>query len=94
MSSLIAFLEEVLVWLVDLMLFVPRKIAELVLDGLASLIEVIPVPSFVSTAGGFLAAIDPTIIFVLQGFAFAEGLAVIFVAYVIRFLIRRIPVVG
>ena len=94
MASLIEFLEQILAWFKDLMLWIPRKLTELVLDGLALLIEAIPVPSFLLNAPGFLGAIDPTVAYFLEGFAFAEGLTIIFSAYVLRFLIRRIPVVG
>ena len=94
MSSLIDFLESILTWLKDLLLWLPRKLTELVLDGLAALIEAIPVPDFLSSAPGFLGGIDPTLVFFLNGFAFAEGLTIIFSAYVLRFLIRRLPIVG
>lgn len=94
MSQLIDFIEQILSWLKDLLLWLPRKITELILDGLAALIEVIPVPDWLSNAPTFLAGIDPTIVYFVRGFALAEGLAIVFGAYVIRFLIRRIPVVG
>ena len=94
MDYLIDFLSQILVWLKDLLLWIPRKLAELVLDALAALIEAIPVPAWLSNAGTYLAGIDPTIAFFLQGFRFAEGLTIIFAAYILRFLIRRIPLIG
>lgn len=94
MSSLIEFFERILVWLKDLLLWIPRKLTELVLDGLAALIELIPVPSFLSDAPTFLGGIDTQIAYFLEGFAIAEGLTIVFAAYILRFLIRRIPLVG
>ena len=94
MDWLINFLEQALEWLLEAFLWVPRKLTELILDGLAFVIESIPVPAFFSNAGGFLGAIDPTIVFFLESFAFAEGMAIVFSAFVIRFIIRRLPVVG
>lgn len=94
MSSLIEFLGEILVWLKELLLWVPRKLTELVLDGLATVVEAIPVPTFVSNASGYLAAVPPDVVFFLDGFAFEEGVAIILSAYVIRFVIRRLPIVG
>ncbi|MEM8684360.1 MAG: DUF2523 family protein [Pseudomonadota bacterium] len=94
MEALIQFLEQILVWFKELMLWIPRKLAELILDGLAALIEAIPVPGFLQNASGFLGAIDPNVAYFLEGFAFAEGLSIILSAYVLRFLIRRIPLVG
>jgi hypothetical protein len=94
MSSLIDFLSQILTWLKDLLLWLPRKLCELILDGLAVVIEAIPVPGFLDSAPGWLGGIEPTIVYFLEGFAFAEGLTIIFSAYVLRFLIRRLPIVG
>ena len=94
MDYLIDFLSQILVWLKDVLLWIPRKLTELVLDGLAALIEAIPVPTWLANAGNYLSGIDPTIAFFLQGFRFAEGLTIIFAAYILRFLIRRIPLIG
>lgn len=94
MDYLIDFLSDILVWLKDVLLWVPNKLAELILDGLATLIESIPVPTWLTNASTFLGNIDPTIAFFLEGFQFAQGLLIVFAAYVLRFLIRRIPVIG
>lgn len=94
MQYLIDFLEEILVWLKDLLLWLPRKLTELVLDGLAFVIEAIPVPQFLQNASGYLAGIPPEVVFFLDGFMFAEGVTIIVSAFVLRFVIRRIPIVG
>jgi len=94
MDYLIDFLSQILVWLKDLLLWVPRKLSSLILDGLASLIESIPVPDWLANASGFLAGISPEIAYFLAAFEFEFGLTVVLAAYIIRFLIRRIPVVG
>lgn len=94
MDFLIDFLGQILVWLKDLLLWLPRKITELVLDGLAFVIEAIPVPDFLQNASGYLAAVPPEVVFFLDGFLFAQGIAIIVSAFVLRFVIRRIPIVG
>lgn len=94
MSYLINFLERILVWLKDLLLWLPRKLYELVLDGLAWIFENLPVPDWLTAAGGLFANVAPEVMFFLAPFAFLEGLAIVISAYIIRFLIRRIPVVG
>ena len=94
MDYLINFLSDILVWLKDLLLWIPRKLTELILDGLAALIEAVPVPDWLNNAGNFLASIDPTVLYFLEAFQFAQGLTIVLAAYVIRFLIRRIPVIG
>ena len=81
-------------WLRDLLLWFPRKIYELVLDGLAWVIEQIPVPAWLDNAGSYFAALDPGITYFLEAFEFTTGIGILVAAYVLRFLIRRIPVIG
>lgn len=94
MDRLIDLLTKALDWLIDLLLWVPRKLYQLFLEGLAAFISAIPVPAFVSNAGNYLSAIDPGIAWFVNAMQLPYGLAVCLGAYVIRFLIRRIPVVG
>lgn len=88
------WLEDVLAWLKDLLLYIPLKVWQGMLDSLAGLLEAIPVPSFMSNLGSLFASIDPGIAFFVNGLHLATGATMILSAYVIRFLIRRIPVVG
>lgn len=88
------WLEDVLQWLYDVLLFIPLKVWEGLLSGLASLIEAIPVPGFMQNLGSYVAGIDPGIAFFLSSMNFGTGIAMILGAYAIRFVIRRIPVVG
>lgn len=81
-------------WLRDLLLWVPQKLWELFLDGLAAVLEAIPVPSWISSAGGVFDAIPDGVIYFAQAFQLPAGLSIIVSAYVIRFLIRRIPIIG
>lgn len=79
-------------WLIQLLLWVPQKLYGLLLDGLATAIEVIPVPTW--AAGVSFAGIDNTIAYFAEPFQIDLALTVITSAYLIRFLIRRIPVIG
>ena len=81
-------------WLADLLLWVPRKLWAELLDGLASIVEAIPVPDFVSTAQSAFASIPSSVLFFADKFAVAEGVAMILAAYGLRFVIRRIPLIG
>ena len=81
-------------WLLELVLWVPKKVLESILDALASLLEAVPVPDFMINAQGFFSAIPPEIIFVLTFFAVKEGIAMIIAAMILRFVIRRIPIIG
>lgn len=87
-------LSDFAAWLKDLLLWVPLKLWELLLDGLASVIEAIPVPDFVNSAQGYFNGISPQILWVLNLFAVPEGMTMVMAALVLRFVVRRLPVVG
>lgn len=79
--------------LADILLWVPLKLYGLILDGLAAIIEAIPAPEWVSHAGNILQG-SPGFLFWLDLFNVPEGLSIVFGAYGIRFIVRRIPVIG
>lgn len=81
-------------WLRDLLLWVPKKLWDLFLDALVAVVEAIPVPSWLSSAGGVFDAIPDGVIYFAQALQLPAGLAMIISAYVIRFIIRRIPIIG
>lgn len=93
MSSLLKYLEEFFSWLLDLLLWIPMKLWELISDGLALVIEAIPVPAWLDVSDPF-ASIDPGIVYFADGFMLTEGIGIVLSAYLVRFLIRRIPIVG
>lgn len=88
------WLEDTLTWLRDLILYAPLKVWEGILDGLASLIESIPVPDFMQNLGSLFSSIDPGIAYFLSPLNLGIGVSMVLSAYVIRFIIRRLPVVG
>lgn len=94
MSYLINFLERILTWLVELLLWVPHKLYSLVLDAFAAIIEAIPVPDFMSDLGSLVAGLDPAIAYFSAPLQLGTGMTWVFGALVLRFLIRRIPVIG
>lgn len=81
-------------WLRDLLLWVPKKIWEWVLDGVAAVLEAVPVPSWLSSAGSVLDGIPDGVLYFAQALQLPAGLSMIVSAYVLRFLIRRIPIIG
>lgn len=79
--------------LIDVLLYVPLALWDLFLDGLAAIIEAIPVPDFLATG------IDWSILpygmdWFFYIFNLAAGLAIILAAWILRFLIRRLPFIG
>lgn len=81
-------------WLRDLLLWVPRKIWELLLDGLAAVIEAIPVPAWLADIGDVFDAIPDGVVYFAQALQLPAGLSMVIAAYVLRFLIRRLPIIG
>lgn len=88
------WLQAFLQWLLDILLWVPIKLWELFLNVLATLLELVPVPDFISNAGVYLGGIPPGVAYFLGIVRFDYGLSVILAASILRFLIRRLPVVG
>jgi len=91
---LLNWLNSFLAWLTELLLWVPLKLWDLVLTGIEAFFDWLPVPSFVSGAGASLASISPEVAYFAEALALGPGLSMILAAYVIRFVIRRLPVVG
>lgn len=81
-------------WLKDLLLWIPRKVFELLMDGFASLLESLPVPEFMTQASTAFSGISGNVLFFASKFAIAEGLTIYLGALVLRFIIRRIPFFG
>jgi len=94
MTYLIEFLENILEWFVELLLWIPHKLFELVLDALAAIIEAIPVPSFMEDLGSLVGGLDSSIAYFAGPLQLGTGMTWVFSAMVLRFLIRRIPVIG
>ena len=81
-------------WLLNLLLYVPREIFSLLCDGLAGVIEAIPVPAGVSAFGENMAAALSGTGWFADLLALKEGSAIVFSALLARFILRRIPFIG
>lgn len=79
-------------WLLDVGLFVVTQVFIWILSAAASALEIIPAPDWLEQLS--FAGINPTIVYFLEPFRIKYALGVIFGAYTIRFMIRRIPVIG
>jgi len=88
------WINDALQWLLDALLWVPRKIWQLLLEGLATVINAIPVPDFLSNLGAAWSALGPGTMYFLDVIQFDVGFPMLLSAYFLRFVIRRLPVVG
>ena len=86
--------DTVLQWIKDFFIWLFQYIWAQILDALAAVISAIPVPDFVYQAQSAFASLSGNVLFFVQTFAFGEGVVMILAAYGIRFLIRRIPIIG
>jgi Protein of unknown function (DUF2523) len=93
-DTLIAFITSILTWFQTFIEGLPLFLMGPFLDGLNAFLQWIPVPSFFADASGYIADIPPAAAYFLQGFNISAGFAMIISAYVIRFIIRRIPFFG
>jgi len=89
-----SWIASVLQWFKDLVEYALLHIWKLLLDGLAAVIEAIPVPSFFGQAGDLLAAVPASVIYWASFFSADFGIPLVLGAYLLRWLLRRIPFIG
>ena len=94
MGSLIAFITRILTWIVDFASWCIEKAWDLLCVGLAAVLSAIPVPTWLQDAPAVIGAMPASVAYVVQGLHLSEGIAIVVGAYGIRFLIRRIPLIG
>lgn len=78
----------------NLLLWVPRRLWELMLEALAWMIQEIPVPDWFTTPAQLFSELPEGIAWGLWLFNVSLGLSIVLAAYILRFLIRRLPVIG
>ncbi|MFT0211207.1 hypothetical protein VQ643_01145 [Pseudomonas sp. F1_0610] len=63
-------------------------------DGVVEFFNAIPVPDFFKDAGSAFSNISGDIAYFAEPFAIGFGVTVILAAYLLRFILRRIPFIG
>lgn len=91
---IVFYLFEFLKWVYEFVEFLFNKFIQVFFEAAGHIIGAIPSPGFADGACSAYSQIPNTIIWVLGYAQFGAGIATIFSAYGIRFLIRRVPVVG
>lgn len=94
MDFLIKYIKQILDWLLLFVDWVAIEISKVVLAGLAAVLTAIPVPSWMSGASGAVASIPDGVAYLIGTMHIADGCTIMVGAYTLRFLIRRIPLVG
>ena len=94
MSFLLQWLSQALTWFFHVLDVLPLHIWVLVLQGLAAVVAAIPVPSWLSSAPSYVAALPPWVLYICASLQVPTGLGIILSAYAARFVLRRIPLIG
>lgn len=94
MLFLIQWLAHAAQWVFNLLLVLPLHLWVLVLGGLQAAVNAIPVPSFFSSAANYVAQMPASVAYFSEGFQIPYGLGVITSAWVARWILRRIPLIG
>ena len=94
MDQLIQFIARILTWLLDLVKWAAEWLWNEVLGALVTVLSAIPVPQFLTDAPSVLAALPSGIAWGLNAFCVPQGLVIYLGALLIRFIIRRLPIVG
>lgn len=94
LKNIIQFLGSMLEWLIEFVTWALTKILLLIFNGVISILSAIPVPDFLDDLDGNVGLIDPGVLYFVQPLQLGTGITWIVSAYLLRFLIRRIPVIG
>jgi len=81
-------------WLINLVLYPFNWLFQKVSDWIVSAINQIPFPDWWYQAQSFWSGLPSDVLYLVSWFNLGWGLTIMFSAYGIRFLIRRIPFFG
>lgn len=94
LKNIIQFLGNMLEWLIEFVTWCLVKVLLLIFEGLLYVLNAIPVPDFMTDLDGNIAGIDPGVLYFVQPLQLGTGITWLVSAYLLRFLIRRLPVIG
>jgi hypothetical protein len=94
LMGILRFLGDVILWVVDFFQWIFVKLATLVFDAVIAVLTLIPVPDWLDDISTNVGSVSSGVLFFIEPFQFGTGIAWVVSAYLLRFLIRRLPVVG
>jgi hypothetical protein len=94
MDFLIAFISRILLWLVDFAQWLGDLAISTVLGAFITLLNAIPVPAFMTGAPSVLASVPSGVLWFFNILQLGSGLTIFVTAWLLRFLIRRVPIIG
>ena len=94
MDFLIQYIARILTWIVGFFVWCIEWLAKTVLGALITLLQAIPVPGWMTDAPSVLSNVPSGVIWIFQILQLPAGMAILLSAWILRFLIRRIPLIG
>lgn len=94
MSFLIHWIIAFAAWLWDAVSTLALECFKALLEGLATVLQAIPAPGFMADAASYIGSIPPLMAYLASSLQLGAGLTIIVTAYIVRFVIRRIPFIG
>jgi hypothetical protein len=94
MKFLIGFLSQLFNWLISLVQWAFEWVWQEILGALVTVLSAIPVPGWLSDAPNVLANIPSGVVFILGILQFQAGVTIMIGAWLLRFLIKRLPIIG
>ena len=79
-------------WLIEEIKLLFVYLFEGVLNAVLAVVSAIPVPGFLQSVGSL--SLPDGVVFFANAFQLHVGIGIVVAAYTLRFLIRRIPVIG
>lgn len=92
--SAFEYANDAIDYAIDFFKDLPAYIFDKFADGIVSFFASIPVPEFVSALPNVFSSIPAEVIYFAQPFNLGYGLSVVLSAYLLRFIVRRIPFIG
>ncbi len=95
-------IDDMFQWLQDAFNFLideffmdfPKWVFQKVCEGVVEFFNALPVPGFFTTAADAFNGIPSQVVFFADAFQIGPGIAMILGAYLLRFILRRVPIIG
>lgn len=91
-AKILEWLADALQWLLDALLWLPLKLFELFMQGFVAVLSAIPVPAWMENMT--FANIPSSVAYFAEAMQIEYGIGIMVTAYIVRFIIRRLPVIG
>jgi hypothetical protein len=94
MKYLIGFLSQIFAWFIQFAQWCFEWVWSEILGALVTVLSIIPVPQWLSDAPNVLANVPSGVVYVLTILQFQAGMTIMIGAWLLRFLIKRLPIIG